>query len=132
MQKSRFRRLLAFSFPAQKSRFRRLLAFSFTAHVSKLTQCTLTAPSVDCGDTFTQEQMYTSVIKLEINPNSCCGVKAMKRDIHICLLCAQNSTDFLVHYFEWNAGVAEDSGIKHNPTSTFSDERIHSIVDKPS
>ena len=25
---------------------------------------------------------------------------------------------FLVHYFAWNAGVAEDSGIKHNPTRT--------------
>ena len=26
---------------------------------------------------------------------------------------------FLVHYFAWNAGVDEDSGIKHNLTSAF-------------
>ena len=43
--------------------------------------CALTAPSIDCGDMFVQEQMDKAVIKFDLNANLCCGVIAMLWDI---------------------------------------------------
>ena len=46
-------------------------------HARELTRPTLIAQSGDCGYMFAQEEMDEGVIKLQLNPNSCCGVNAM-------------------------------------------------------
>lgn len=46
---------------------------------------------------FAQEEMDEGVIKLQLNPNSCCGVNAMVWDTQACPLCAQNRFD-IVNY----------------------------------